>query len=105
MGLSRTKSLLLLGFVLGSTGCAGALERFDLVLRSGTASSGGPSGVLAFISANPSSPTNTSTTPLIVGTAPTDAVTVMLYSDSSCMVGIGSGTKTIFESSGITATV
>ncbi len=53
----------------------------------------------------PSSPSNSSTTPLVRGTASADTVTLTLFSDASCTVSLGAGDKAAFEGPGIAATV
>ena len=58
-----------------------------------------------FVSVTPLSPNNLSSTPKIVGTAPIDAVKVNLSDDSNCQNKIGTGTGTLFTTTGIAASV
>jgi hypothetical protein len=58
----------------------------------------------SFVSTDPASPSNSSSTPLVKGVAPADAVTVTLYSNAACTAQVGTGTKDAFNGSGITAT-
>ncbi len=59
----------------------------------------------AFASAFPASPSGTTLYPKIIGTAPTDALSVNLFSDALCTVMIGSGRRSDFVSIGISARV
>ena len=59
----------------------------------------------ALVSTNPSSPSKTSTTPTIRGTSTADTVSLTLYDNPGCTTSIGAGTKALFESTGITATI
>ncbi|WP_415062940.1 hypothetical protein [Bdellovibrio sp.] len=59
----------------------------------------------SFFAADPQSPSGASTTPKMKGYLDVVADTVTLYSDSACSVVIGSGTKSTFESTGVTVTV
>ncbi len=56
-----------------------------------------------FTSADPITPTRMTTLPKIIGTAPADAATVRLFSDSLCNQVIGFGTRSLFTSTGVTA--
>ncbi len=64
-----------------------------------------PPAAPAYVSASPASPTNSSTTPHIIGTSSADTVTVKLYNANTCLTEIGTGTKAAFEGSGVVATI
>jgi fibronectin type 3 domain-containing protein len=53
----------------------------------------------------PISPNNQSITPLILGNAPIDAVSVSFYNDDQCTNQIGAGTSAAFTNPGVTVTV
>ncbi len=57
----------------------------------------------SYLSVSPTSPTNQTTQPLIVGTSPADAAMIMLYDANTCLNVIGSGSKSEFESTGTIA--
>ncbi len=57
--------------------------------------------VPVFTSTSPASPSTTVTTPNVIGTSSADTVSVALYNENTCSTGIGSGTKAVYESSGI----
>ncbi|MBS1963529.1 MAG: fibronectin type III domain-containing protein [Bdellovibrionales bacterium] len=57
-----------------------------------------------FNSTLPVSPTNQSTTPLVLGNVPIDAVSVSLFKDDQCTMMIGSGSSTTFNNPGIQVT-
>lgn len=69
-----------------------------------TCPSGAPAAPV-FVSINPTSPSNASTTPAVKGTSSADTVTVKLYSNSACTTQVGSGNKADWEGAGVTATV
>jgi hypothetical protein len=54
---------------------------------------------------NPTSPSNSSTTPLVQGTASADTVNVDVYTQSGCAGSPVTGSKSLFEGSGIQVTV
>lgn len=58
-----------------------------------------------FSSTSPASPSSSDTSPEVIGSSSADTVTVNLYSNASCTIQIGTGTKATFEGTGITATV
>lgn len=58
-----------------------------------------------FSSSSPASPSNSDTTPQIIGTSSTDTTTLNLHSNASCSSQIGTGTKALFEGAGIEAVV
>lgn len=58
-----------------------------------------------FTSADPVSPTNVTTTPLIKGTLAAPGDVVIVYSDSSCTAEVGRGHKADLEDQGIAATI
>ena len=60
-----------------------------------------------YSSSNPLSPTNVTTTPLIIGTSSSDTQTINLYSSAGCTSGtlLGTGTKASWEGTGINASV
>ena len=58
-----------------------------------------------FSSTNPPSPSNASTTPLVIGTSSADTATLKLYDGATCANEIGAGSKASFDGTGITATV
>ncbi len=57
----------------------------------------------AFASADPVTPTRLTTFPKIIGTAPTDAAVIRLFSDNMCNQVIGFGNRVDFISTGLTA--
>ncbi|HLD99057.1 MAG TPA: hypothetical protein VJB59_02295, partial [Bdellovibrionota bacterium] len=59
--------------------------------------------ILGFTSTNPPSPSNSSTSPFVIGLSSAETTNIILYSDSNCANSIGSGSKALFEGVGITA--
>ncbi len=72
-------------------------QDFDITVNAVTAPS--------YISSSPATPSNTTTTPLTIGSSSADTTNINLYSDSSCTVLIGSGSKSSWEGAGITTTI
>lgn len=58
-----------------------------------------------FVSTTPASPTRVTLVPRIRGTAPTDAQLVRLFQEPTCVTPVGSGTKTVFETTGISTAI
>lgn len=54
-----------------------------------------------FRSTSPISPSKLTTTPIVIGTAPVDALTVKLFSDASCSTEIGAGPSATYTSIGL----
>jgi fibronectin type 3 domain-containing protein len=64
---------------------------------------GPPPPVFAAIA--PTSPNNSSLTPIVSGTASTDSVNVKVFSDPACSTIVASGTATLFTSTGLQTSV
>lgn len=60
-----------------------------------------PSSLPTFVASNPTSPTNATLTPSIIGSASVDTTTVKIFSDSGCSVQVGTGSRTDFVGIGI----
>ncbi|CAN5679648.1 hypothetical protein BH10BDE1_BH10BDE1_17320 [soil metagenome] len=58
-----------------------------------------------FVSAAPSSPTRTTLVPRITGTASSDSAMVRIYNNPTCTTQVGSGTKAVFEATGISSAI
>ena len=58
-----------------------------------------------FAAANPPSPTNATTLPMITGSASLDTAAIKFYRGVTCLTTIGSATRTQFETSGASANV
>lgn len=61
-----------------------------------------PPSAPTFSSAVPSSPTNSDLTPTIKGGSSVDSITIKIFHDDECTVELGSGSKSDFETGGIT---
>lgn len=64
-----------------------------------------PSANPTFISTAPTSPSNSSTSPLVSGTASADTFELKLYSDAGCTALVTSGTRAAFVGAGISFAV
>lgn len=64
-----------------------------------------PAAPPVFSLSYPTSPSRSSNTPYIVGTAPNSVTSVGLFSDNVCTASLGSGTRLAFSTSGIRITV
>lgn len=62
----------------------------------------GPASAPTWTSFTPSSPSNSSVTPVVKGSATGDTATVSLYSDAACSALLANGTRASFVGSGIT---
>jgi hypothetical protein len=60
---------------------------------------------VSFISSSPSSPSAASTTPNIIGATGPTTTSVTLYSDSSCLTSMASGSRATFIGAGISVTI
>ncbi len=58
-----------------------------------------------YVSTNPTSPSNTSTTPRVIGTSSADTVNLQIFSDSGCTSSLALGSKAQFEGTGILLSV
>lgn len=64
-----------------------------------------PPSAPTFLGTTPLSPSNGTTNPLVYGTASVFTVSLNFYSDEFCANFSGSGSQTVFESPGLTATL
>ena len=62
-------------------------------------------GAPLFLSTNPASPTNVSTTPFVIGQVAPRTINVQMYKDENCTQFIGQGTTAEFEGAGVQVTV
>lgn len=58
-----------------------------------------------FVATTPTSPTRTTLVPRISGTASADTQQIRIFNNSTCSNVVGSGTKAVFEGSGIPASI
>ena len=64
-----------------------------------------PSSAPALASFSPASPSNSSTTPQVIGTSSANTSTVILYSNAGCTTQLATGTKAAFEGAGLAINV